>query len=118
MLTVRSPPNRGKISVQVAAGLLHLSVTHAYRLLERFEADPRLTSLLPARRGRKHGHRRLSEMVEDIIQAAIDEVYLTRQKPRVTVLMDEIRRRCPERNTLNSGDIGSRKTADGGRQGE
>ena len=85
---------RTRCSVEEAAGLLRLSVTHAYRLLKRYESDPRLTSLLPARRGRKEGHSRLAIMVEQVIQTAIEEVYLTRQKPRVSVLVEDVRRRC------------------------
>jgi len=100
-------PVRTRACAQVAAEQLQLSVTHAYRLLDRYQADPRLTSLLPAQRGRKHGHRRLPEMVEEIIEAAIDQLYLTRQKPVMTALMAEIRRRCqaldlpsPSRNAV------------------
>ncbi|MDB6160011.1 MAG: integrase, partial [Gammaproteobacteria bacterium] len=100
-------PERTRSCVQVAAKQLQLSVTHAYRLMDRYQADPRLTSLLPARRGRKHGHRRLPEMVEEIIQAATDEMYLTRQKASLTALIAEIRRRCrsldlpsPSRNAV------------------
>src|SRR6185437_13590027 len=85
---------RTRCSVKEAAELLRLSITHAYRLLKRYESDPRLTSLLPARRGRKQGHSRLAAMVEQLIQAAIEEVYLTRQKPRVSVLVEDVRRRC------------------------
>ena len=85
---------RTRCSVEEAAELLRLSVTHAYRLLRRYESDPRLTSLLPARRGRKQGHSRLAAVVEQLIQAAIEEVYLTRQKPRVSVLVEDVRRRC------------------------
>src|SRR5260370_34136729 len=32
--------------------------------------------------------------VDEIIRAAIDEIYLTRQKPKVTDLVGEVRRRC------------------------
>lgn len=86
--------DRTRCSVEEAAELLRLSVTHAYRLLKRYESDPRLTSLLPGRRGRKQGHSRLATMVEEVIGAAIEEVYLTRQKPRVSVLVEDVRRRC------------------------
>jgi len=100
-------PVRTRACAQVAAEQLQLSVAHAYRLLDRYQADPRLTTLLPARRGRKHGHRRLPELVEEIIEATIDEMYLTRQKPVMSALMAEIRRRCraldlpsPSRNAV------------------
>jgi putative transposase len=87
-------PVRTRLSAEVAAQQLQLSVAQAYRLLCRYRADPRLTSLMPSRRGRKHGQRRLPPMVEEIIEAAIEEMYLTRQKPSMTALMTEIRRRC------------------------
>lgn len=86
--------DRTRSSVSSAAQQLQLSVTHAYRLLKRYDADPRLTSLLPARRGRKQGERRLPAVVEDVIRSAIEEIYLTRQKPRASVLIEEVRRRC------------------------
>lgn len=85
---------RTRASVRSAARQLQLSVTHLYRLLKRYQTDRRLTSLLPARRGRKAGDARLPSMVEEVIQAAIEEVYLTRQKPGVTTLVEHIRRRC------------------------
>jgi putative transposase len=87
-------PERTRSRAQVAAQELQLSVTQAYRLLQRYQADPRLTNLLPAPRGRKHGDRRLTSIVEEIIHTAIDEVYLTRQKPGLTALLGDIRRRC------------------------
>lgn len=100
-------PGRTRACARVAAQQLQLSVTHAYRLLERYQADPRLTSLLPARRGPKTGNRRLPEMVEEIIERAIEELYLTRQKPGVSALLNEIRRCCralglpsPSRNAI------------------
>jgi putative transposase len=85
---------RTRLSVQAAAHDLGLSVTHAYRLLKRYDTDPKLTSLLPVRRGRRQGYCRLDPVAEQVIQTTIDEVYLTRQKPRVTVLVEEVRRRC------------------------
>jgi len=86
--------DRTRESVGIAARSLQLSVTQAYRLLQRYAADPRLTSLLPHRRGPKSGRSGLPTIVDEVIQAAIDEVYLTRQKPRVAVLIEEIQRRC------------------------
>ena len=85
---------RTRSSVRLAAHQLQLSVTQVYRLLKRYDRDPRLTSLLPARRGCKPGHSRLPAITEDLIQGTIDEVYLTRQKPRVSVLVEEVQRRC------------------------
>ena len=36
----------------------------------------------------------LAAEVDEVIQAAIDEMFLTRQRPRVSALVTEIRRRC------------------------
>jgi putative transposase len=86
--------DRTRDSVTLAARHLRLSVTHAYRLLKRYDADPRLTSLLPFPRGPKQGKSRLQPLVEDVIRTTMEEVYLTRQKSSVTVLVEEVRRRC------------------------
>ena len=85
---------RTRSCMQDAARELKLSEIQVYRLLQRYKADPRLTNFLPARRGPKQGRRHLTPAVEEIIEAAIAEFYLTRQKPRPSALMRDIRRRC------------------------
>jgi putative transposase len=84
---------RTRDHVQRVATELGCGVALVYRLLSRYETDPRLTSCLPARRGRPRGLR-LSAAIEEIIQAAIEELYLTRQRPRMSVLIQDIARRC------------------------
>lgn len=92
--TVATAAGRTRSRMQQAAQQLKLSAAQLYRLLKRYDADPRLTSLLSDRRGPRKGQRRLDLLIEDVIQATIDEVYLTRQKPRESVLIEEVRRRC------------------------
>lgn len=87
-------PKRTRSRARVAAELLQLSVAQVYRLLDRYLIDPRLTTLLPAKRGRRQGQHQLRPEVETVIQLTIDEFYLTRQKPRVAALVAELRRRC------------------------
>ena len=70
--------DRTRDSVTLAARHLRLSVTHAYRLLKRYDADPRLTSLLPFPRGPKQGKSRLQPLVEDVFVPAI--IYLIGRK--------------------------------------
>jgi putative transposase len=41
-----------------------------------------------------HGHTRLETNIEEIIKAAIEQVYLTRQRPSVQKVVTEIRARC------------------------
>jgi putative transposase len=77
-----------------AAAVLGIDISFVYKLLARYEADPRVTSMLPRRRGRRDGDLVLAAEVDEVIQAAIDEMFLTRQRPRVSDLVTEIRRRC------------------------
>lgn len=85
---------RTRSEVAAAAAELGCGVIHLYALLGRYRADPRLTSLLPHRRGPRPGGSLLSAEVDAVIDDAIQAVYLTRQQPKVSDLLTEIRRRC------------------------
>lgn len=87
-------PGRTRDEVIRAATKLGCGPTHVYALLRRFQDDPRLTSLLPRVRGPQRGFSWLDPEVEQFIEQAIDGVYLTRQRPRVRDLLDEIHRHC------------------------
>lgn len=88
---------RTRADVVAGAAELGCGPTHAYALLRRYLIDPRLTSLLPRVRGPDRGVSRLDEEMDGLIREAIDNVYLTRQKPRIMDLVTEVRRRCAER---------------------
>jgi putative transposase len=77
-----------------AAAELNLSLSQLYKLLARYEADPKLTSLLPDRGGRAPGSRLLTPELDEVINETIDGYYLTRQCPTVSALVMEVRRRC------------------------
>jgi putative transposase len=77
-----------------AAADLNLSLSQLYKLLARYEADPKLTSLLPDRGGRAPGSRLLTPELDEVINETIDGYYLTRQCPTVSALVMEVRRRC------------------------
>ena len=85
---------RKRIEVAAAAAELSCGVAHLYELLGRYRSDPRLTSLLPHQRGPRPGGSLLSGEIDAVIDDAIQAVYLTRQKPRISDLLTEIRRRC------------------------
>jgi putative transposase len=87
-------PERTRGDAEAAAEALGCSATVVYRLLSRYLADPRVTSLLPGRRGRRHGQLFLPAEVDEVVQATIDEFHLTRQRPRVSDLVTEVQRRC------------------------
>lgn len=101
-------PERTRGDAEAAAEALGCSATVVYRLLSRYLADPRVTSLLPGRRGRRHGQLFLPAEVDEVVLATIDEFYLTRQRPRVSDLVTEVQRRCrtlglpkPSRKAIN-----------------
>jgi putative transposase len=85
---------RKRADVLAAATELGFGPTHVYALLRRYLADGKLTSLLPRRRGPERGISLLEEQVDALIRDVIDAVYLTRQRPRIAHLVDEVRRRC------------------------
>lgn len=91
-------PRRTTAIVREAAQLLGCSVTIIYRLLARYEADPRTTTLLPQKRGKPKGRQMVPEEAERIMTATIEEFYLKRQRFKGNDVADEVRRRC-----LNAG---------------
>lgn len=86
--------DRTRADVIAAAVELGCGATHVYALLGRYAADPRLTSLLPRPRGPEPGSSRLPTKVDTLVDEAIETMYLTRQRPRITDLVEEVRRRC------------------------
>ncbi len=87
-------PARGQEEIDNAVRELGFSRAQVYILLRRYLADPRLTSLLPRRRGPDRGFSKLTIEVEKLVDETIDAVYLAQQRPRVSDLVMEIRRRC------------------------
>jgi putative transposase len=87
-------PNRRRGDVIAEARSLGCGPTHLYALLGRYIVDPRLTSLLPRSPGRPRGHWLCSEQINSLINDAIETVYLTRQRARVSDVEVELRRRC------------------------
>jgi putative transposase len=84
---------RTRAQVAAAAAKLGVSCTQVYERLGRFLADPRLTSLLPRARGPIRGGTRLPDEINQLIDQAIETLYLTRQRPKLIDLVTEIRRR-------------------------
>ena len=85
--------NRTRRRVAEAAAKIDCGVTQTYDLLAPLPRRPRLTSLVPKRRGRKQGRSMLARDVDELVRLAIEETFLTRQKPLVSDLVDEVRRR-------------------------
>jgi len=87
-------PRRSRADVVAAAVGLGLAAAQMYRLLARYQADPRLTALVPQPRGGVRGRSRIRCEIDTLIDEVIETTYLTRQRPKIMDLVTEIRRRC------------------------
>jgi putative transposase len=96
-------PTRTRAQVIAAAAAIGRGPTQTYSLLRRYQADPRLTSLLPLHRGPVRGFSRLSPEVEALIDEAIESLYLSQRRPRVSDLLTQVRKRCYERGLIAPG---------------
>ena len=99
-------PRNSRARIEQVAAELGCKPALVYRLITRWRADPRVTSLLPNTRGRRAGESRQAPEIDELMRVAIEEIYLTRQKPTLTHLV-EVRRRCrqsglepPSRSTV------------------
>lgn len=85
-----------KLDVCTAAKILRTSRATLYRLISRYRQRPQTSSLLPWKRGRDTHTRFLDREREEIIEACIQEFYLTSQRPSVAALLRELRYRFAE----------------------
>ncbi len=83
-----------KKSIEAAAWELGVSRAYCYRLLRRYRDNPSATPLMPRSRGRVAGHRVLDPAVDTVVELAIDEFYLTPERPTMSALVREVARRC------------------------
>ena len=84
----------GRDEVTNAATSLGIRRAYLYRLLSAYRQRPQTSTLIPQHRGRAHQTRMLDAKVEAVVQAAIKDLYLTRERPRFSDLMKDVRARC------------------------
>ena len=77
-----------------AAANLGLGRSRLFELIRAYRASPELASLLPGKRGRVRGERRLPSEQEDLISRALREVYLTAEKPNMASVRRWLRHEC------------------------
>ncbi len=92
--TLAQRAQRTRADVVAAASQLGLSAAQLYRLLRRYAADPRLTTLVPQPCGGVRGRSRIRCDIEALVGEVIEAIYLTQQRPKIMDLVTEIRRRC------------------------
>lgn len=86
--------NRTRADVRAAAMMIGCRVAQAYRLINRYRQCPTASSLLPRRPGPCNGMSRFPAEIDGVIDQAIESMYLSKQRPRIADLVDEVRRRC------------------------
>jgi len=88
---------------------LGIRPSNLYRLLKLYKKNPRASALLPKKSGRAPGTSGLVATVDQIIQTAIREYYLSRQKPNISKLCRTISMEshgagvpCPSRKAIEN----------------
>src|ERR1700719_4903738 len=74
---------RHQSDLEAAAIELGLSCSFLYKLLARYKRRPQTSSFLFSKRGRPEDSRSLDQEREQLIQTAIQEFYLRRERPRM-----------------------------------
>lgn len=92
---IRPLANRRRTRTEVAqrAQEFGLGPATLYLWLGAYEKAGRLTALMPRKRSDK-GSGRLTDEVEAVIRATIEDVYLTKQRKSVAKVCEAVRQRC------------------------
>lgn len=96
-LAIKPLLNKGfldKSEIKSRAKEVNISIATIYRWLSRFKAYGVVSALVPRKRGWKEGNKRITSLIENIIDTAIKSVYLTQQRSRVNKTVQEVRRVC------------------------
>lgn len=80
--------------VEERAKLAGVGRATIYRWLERFKAGGSIAALIPTARGSVPGGTRLDDAVEGIVERAIEEVYLSPQRPTCQSTINYIEEQC------------------------
>lgn len=83
-----------KDAIVRAAAELHLTTRQIYNLLARYQAERRITVLLP--RLPSERRKRLSETAEEIIRTTLRDQWMILEAPPLAPVVAEIRARCEE----------------------
>ena len=87
-------PTRSRSDVEAAAHRLGLHISTLYRLLRRFASDQTAEAITGEARGWRPGRSRLPAPIDSVIDAAVQDFFLTKQAPTAAALHREIGLRC------------------------
>jgi putative transposase len=83
-----------RTAVKAAAVALGLSVAQVYRLIATFRANPITGSLVVTKPGPRKGTRLLPCDVEQRIEQAINDIFMSRERPTMAKLRRDLRKDC------------------------
>lgn len=97
-----------RMKAKEIANKLEISERYVYKLIKQYHnSGNKFDSLLPTKRKGSTGKTRINKEVEKIVDATIDEFYLTKQKLKISIVIQETKRRCsynnlkaPSKNTI------------------
>lgn len=72
-------------------------VIHAstlYKWLKLYQESGHVSALVPTKRGRKTGTKLLADEQEKLIESAIEDIYLSKQRHKPQDVIEEVQRRC------------------------
>lgn len=87
-------PLRTRKDVENIAAERNVHATTLYGWLKLYQRTGHVSSLVPAKRGRKTGIRLLNDVQEKIIQLAIEDKYLSKQRHTQQDVIEEVKRLC------------------------
>ncbi|PIZ03590.1 MAG: transposase [Gammaproteobacteria bacterium CG_4_10_14_0_8_um_filter_38_16] len=84
-----------RLEAEIAGKKLGLSARQIYKLIRRYRSsNNNLRSLIIVKKSGGKGKSRISDNVEVIIQSVIQEKYLSKQQIKMSVIAEEVCRRC------------------------
>lgn len=95
--------NASRKEIEIHAKKIDVHFTTLYRWLRNYQATGTLTGLLPKKRGPKEGLMRIESTVERVIENAIKNTYLTKQKHSVEMVIKEVFSECKRHNIVPPG---------------
>lgn len=87
-------PFRTRAKAEQIAANAGVHASTLYEWVRTYTASGHMSSLIPQKRGRKPGTRRLSRAAEAIIDAAINDVFLTKQRQRPQEVVNQVLLMC------------------------
>lgn len=87
-------PIHTRADAEAAAAQAGVHVATVYHWLKLYQSAGHVSALVPEKRGRKTGTRLLTEAQEAVIDSAIEDVYLHKQRHSKKDVIEEVKQRC------------------------